>query len=88
MLLGLPGVTVLVAVQTYVQRATPGHLLGRVTAVFLTVEAAATMTGAFAGPALSEPAGLSVALNAACAVTLPSSVVTLCLLPASSRPPG
>ncbi|MEV0829692.1 MFS transporter [Nonomuraea rubra] len=86
-LLGLPGVTVLVAVQTYVQRATPGHLLGRVTAVFLTVEAAATMTGAFAGPALSELSGLPVALNAACAVTLLSSLVTLCLLPASSRPP-
>ncbi|GAA2213736.1 MFS transporter [Nonomuraea monospora] len=85
-LLGLPGVTVLVAIQTYVQRATPGHLLGRVTAVFLTVEAAATMTGAFAGPALSELSGLPVALNAACAVTLLSSLVTLCLVPPPSRP--
>ncbi|TYB50630.1 MFS transporter [Nonomuraea sp. PA05] len=85
-LLGLPGVTVLVAIQTYVQRATPGRLLGRVTAAFLTVEAAATMTGAFAGPALSELSGLPVALNAACAVTLLSSLVTLCLVPPSSRP--
>ncbi|NJP95589.1 MFS transporter, partial [Nonomuraea sp. FMUSA5-5] len=85
-LLGLPGVTVLVAVQTYVQRATPGHLLGRVTAAFLTVEAAVTLIGAFLGPALSELSGLPVALNAACAVTLLSSLVTLLLLPPSQRP--
>ncbi|MCF6476691.1 MFS transporter, partial [Nonomuraea sp. MG754425] len=83
-LLGLPGVTVLVAVQTHVQRATPGAILGRVTAVFLTVEAAASMVGAFAGPALSEASGLPVALNAACAVALLSAPVTLFLTPAGA----
>lgn len=87
-LLGLPGVTVLVGVQTTVQRAVPGELLGRVTAVFLTVEAAATMAGAFAGPALSELSGLPVALNAACAVTFVSALLTLVLIPAGSPPPS
>ncbi|MEV0616325.1 MFS transporter [Nonomuraea sp. NPDC050404] len=79
-LLGLPGVTVLVAVLTHVQRAAPGEYLGRVTAAFLTVEAAANLIGALAGPALSELAGLPVALNAACAVTFLSALVTLILV--------
>ncbi|GII03550.1 MFS transporter [Planobispora takensis] len=86
-LLGIPGVTVLVAVQTWVQRTSPAALLGRVSAAFLTVEAAATVLGAFAGPALSELAGPPVALNAACATTLAAAVLTFCLVPGSlSRP--
>lgn len=80
-LLGLPGVTVMVAVQTFVQRATPGELLGRVTAVFMIVEAAVAMTGAFAGPAMSEAYGLPVALNAACSVTFLSALITLWFVP-------
>ncbi|GIH89643.1 MFS transporter [Planobispora siamensis] len=82
-LLGIPGVTVLVAVQTWVQRTSPAALLGRVSAAFLTVEAAATVIGAFTGPALSELAGPPVALNAACAATLGSAALTFSLLPRS-----
>ncbi|GAA3550009.1 MFS transporter [Nonomuraea rosea] len=85
-LLGLPGVTVLVAVQTRMQRATPEGLLGRVSSVFLTAEAAATMIGALAGPAVSELSGLPVALNAACALTLLSALLTLWLLPKGATP--
>lgn len=80
-LLGVPGVSVVVAVQTWLQRDTPEDLLGRVSAAFLTVEAAVTLAGALAGPALSEIAGLPVALNTACAVTLLSALITFWLVP-------
>ncbi|MFC4014288.1 MFS transporter [Nonomuraea purpurea] len=80
-LLGVPGVSVLVAVQTWLQRNTPEELLGRVSAAFLTVEAAVTLAGALAGPALSEFSGLPVALNTACAVTLLSALITFWLVP-------
>lgn len=80
-LLGIPGVWVLVTVQTWVQRVTPAALLGRVSGAFVTTEAAATMAGAFAGPALGEVAGLTVALNAACCLTLLSAALTLVLVP-------
>ncbi|PZG01333.1 MFS transporter, partial [Nonomuraea aridisoli] len=85
-LLGLPAVTVLVSVHTWVQRTTPEGLLGRVSAAFLTLEAAATMLGALAGPALSEASGMPVALNAACAVALLSAPLTLWLVPSAHRP--
>ncbi|TDD12441.1 MFS transporter [Nonomuraea diastatica] len=81
LLLGLPAVTVLVSVQSWVQRTTPEGLLGRVTAAFLTMEAAATMFGAFAGPAVSELFGMPAALNAACVVALVSAPLTLWLVP-------
>ncbi|MBF8191769.1 MFS transporter [Nonomuraea sp. K274] len=80
-LLGLPAVTVTVSVFTWVQRTTPEGLLGRVSAAFLTLEAAATMLGAFAGPAVSEAFGMPAALNAACVVTLLSVPLTLWLVP-------
>ncbi|TDD36787.1 MFS transporter [Nonomuraea terrae] len=80
-LLGLPAVTVLVSVHTWVQRTTPEGLLGRVSAAFLTLEAVATMLGALAGPAVSEASGLRVALNAACVVALLSAPLTLWLVP-------
>lgn len=80
-LLGVPGVTVLVATHTWLQRATPEALLGRVSSAFITVEAAAGLVGAFAGPAISELTSLPLALNAACAITLLSALLTLCLMP-------
>ncbi|MEV1171550.1 MFS transporter [Nonomuraea sp. NPDC049784] len=84
-LLGVPGVTVLIAIHTWLQRATPKELLGRVSSAFVTVEAAASMVGAFAGPAMSELISLPLALNAACAVTVLSALVTLCLMPRGSQ---
>lgn len=80
-LVGVPGVFVLVTVQTWVQRATPDGLLGRVSAVFLTTEAAATLAGALAGPVLGELAGLAVALNAACSLSLAAAAVSFLLVP-------
>ncbi|MEV6867526.1 MFS transporter [Streptosporangium subroseum] len=79
-LLGIPAVTVIVALQTWLQRTTPAAFLGRVSAVFITAEAAASMIGALAGPALSV-FGLPVALNAACAVAAGAAVLTFCLVP-------
>ncbi|MFJ2032270.1 MFS transporter [Streptosporangium sp. NPDC087985] len=80
-LAGIPGVTVLIALQTWLQRTTPEALLGRVGAVFLTAEAAATMVGAFVGPTLGELIGLPPALNAACMITLLASALTFWLVP-------
>ncbi|MFI7643502.1 MFS transporter [Nonomuraea sp. NPDC049400] len=85
-LLGLPGVTVVVVTQTWLQRATPKPLLGRVSSAFLTIEAATSMAGAFAGPAMSQLTALPLALNSACTLTLMSALLTLCLMPRSSKP--
>lgn len=79
-LLGIPAVTVIIALQTWLQRTTPAALLGRVSAVFITAEAAASMVGALAGPALSV-FGLPIALNAACTVAAGAAVLTFFLVP-------
>ena len=44
--------------QTTLQRVIPDAVLGRVSAVFLTGEAAATLIGSVAGPFLAEAAHL------------------------------
>ena len=49
----------LVIPQTTVQRLIPGAVLGRVSAIFLTGEAAATLACAVAGPFLAQTAGAS-----------------------------
>ncbi|MFI6316332.1 MFS transporter [Nonomuraea sp. NPDC050556] len=85
-LVGIPGVGVLVTVQTWVQRSTPGEILGRVSAVFLTVEAAVALLGALTGPLLAEGAGLTVALNAACTLTLGAAALALRLPRRASTP--
>lgn len=85
-LLGIPGVTVVVATHTWLQRATPRELLGRVSSAFVTVEAAANMAGALAGPALSTVTGLTPALNAACALAFVSALITLALMPRNVTP--
>ncbi|MEV4571571.1 MFS transporter [Nonomuraea sp. NPDC049419] len=85
-LLGIPGVTVMVATHTWLQRATPKKLLGRVSSAFVTVEAAANMAGALAGPALSTLTGLTPALNAACALAFVSALITLALMPRNVAP--
>ncbi|MEQ4725664.1 MFS transporter [Nonomuraea sp. B19D2] len=84
-LLGMPGVTVLVATHTWLQRATPKTLLGRVSSAFLTAEAAASMAGAIAGPAISKLTSLPLALDAACTLTLLSALLALCLMPRGSQ---
>jgi predicted MFS family arabinose efflux permease len=51
---GLTGSMSLAIAQTTMQRVTPNAALGRVSAVFLTAEAAATLAGAVVGPLVSR----------------------------------
>lgn len=79
---GMAGSMCLVVPQTTVQRVIPNAALGRVNAVFLTGEAAATLAGAALGPVLAQAIGLGDTAVAASlgTGTLPPS------LPCSSRP--
>ena len=65
----------LVVPQTVLQRVIPGAALGRVSAVFLTGEAAATLVGSVAGPFLAQAAGLVAVAIAASLVTLGAAVL-------------
>jgi MFS family permease len=66
----MSGSMALIIQQTTLQRVIPGPVLGRVTAVFLTGEAAATLIGAVAGPFLAQTAHLTGAVTAASLLTL------------------
>ena len=68
--IGMSGSMSLVIPQTAVQRLIPNAVLGRVSAIFLTGEAAATLAGAVAGPFLAQAAGLTAAAAAASLLTL------------------
>jgi len=67
---GMAGSMALVIQQTTLQRVIPGAALGRVSAVFLTAEAAATLGGSVAGPFLAQAAGLTALAVAASLATL------------------
>jgi predicted MFS family arabinose efflux permease len=67
---GLAGSMSLVIAQTTLQRAIPNAALGRVGAVFLTCEAAATLAGAAAGPFLAQTLGMAGVAVAASLTTL------------------
>jgi predicted MFS family arabinose efflux permease len=67
---GMAGSMALVIQQTTLQRVIPGAALGRVSAVFLTAEAAATLAGSVAGPFLAQAAGLTALAVAASLATL------------------
>jgi predicted MFS family arabinose efflux permease len=71
----------LVIPQTTVQRVIPNAVLGRIGAVFLTGEAAATLAGAAAGPFLAQAAGLTAAAAAAALVTLAAAGLARLLVP-------
>ena len=58
-IIGTFGSMSLVIPQTTMQRLIPDAVLGRVSAIFLTCEAAATLVGAVAGPFLAQAAGAS-----------------------------
>jgi predicted ATP-grasp superfamily ATP-dependent carboligase len=60
----------LVIQQTTLQRVIPDAVLGRVSAVFLTGEAAATLIGSVAGPFLAQAANLATVATVASLVTL------------------
>jgi len=84
---GMSGSMSLVVQQTTLQRVIPGTALGRVSAVFLTGEAAATLTGSVAGPFLAQAAHLMATAAAASLVTLGAATLTLLTVP-RLPPPG
>ena len=84
---GLFGSMSLVIPQTTMQRVVPNAVLGRIGAVFLTGEAAATVAGAAAGPFGAQAAGLTVAAVAAALVTLVAAGLARLLIPPLPGPP-
>src|SRR5580700_10066076 len=79
--IGMFGSISLVIPQTAMQRAIPNAVLGRVSAVFLTGEAAATLTGAAAGPFLAQAAHFTGVATAASLATLSAAVLTFLIVP-------
>jgi predicted MFS family arabinose efflux permease len=67
--------------QATLQRVIPGPVLGRVTAAFLTGEAAATLAGSLAGPFLAQAANLATVAVAASLATLTAAALTFRTVP-------
>lgn len=84
---GMFGSMSLVIPQTAVQRVIPNAVLGRVSAVFLTAEAAATLTGAVAGPFLAQAAQFEGVAVAASLVTLGAAALAWLSGPSGQRRP-
>jgi predicted MFS family arabinose efflux permease len=78
---GMCGSMSLVIQQTTLQRVIADAVLGRVSAVFLTGEAAATLVGSVGGPFLAQAAHLSVVASAASLVTLSAAALAFLTLP-------
>ncbi len=78
---GMSGSMSLVIPQTALQRVIPNTALGRVSAVFLTSEAAATLTGAMAGPFLAQVAHLVAVATAASLITLTAAALAYLTMP-------
>ena len=92
---GMTGSMSLVIPQTITQRVIPDAALGRVSAIFLTSEAAATLAGAVAGPFLAQAAHLAAAAAVASLLTLGAAALAYrtvprmpAVVPAGSRTPG
>jgi predicted MFS family arabinose efflux permease len=71
--MGLAGSMALAGIQTTIQRQIPGGLLGRVSAVFVGGEAAATLLGSATGPVIAQFAGIFPAAVTASVLTLVSA---------------
>jgi MFS family permease len=76
----------LVVPQTVMQRVIPNALLGRIGAVFLTGEAAATLAGAAVGPVLAQAAGLTATAAVASLVTLAAAALARLSIPKTTVP--
>jgi predicted MFS family arabinose efflux permease len=63
------------------QRVIPNAALGRVRAVFLTGEAAATLTGAATGPFLAQATHFTGVATIASLVTLSAAALTFLIVP-------
>jgi predicted MFS family arabinose efflux permease len=79
---GVPGSMTLACVQTTLQRVIPNDVLGRISAVFVVAEAAVTLAGSGAGPALATLVGLPGVSVIAGLLTLGSAALAFALLPA------
>jgi MFS family permease len=79
---GMFGSMSLVVPKTAVQRTVPNAILGRVSAVFLAGEAAATLVGAVVGPALAHATQLAGLAAIASSMTLGGAVLAYALVPA------
>jgi MFS family permease len=79
--IGVFGSVTLVAPLTALQRVADNGQLGRISAVFLVVEAAATLVGAIAGPWLAESVSLHFAAMVAAAVTAGGALVGAVTVP-------
>jgi MFS family permease len=66
---------------TTMQRVIPNAILGRVSAVFLAAEAAATLAGAVAGPFLAQAVQFTGAAAVASLVTLSAAALTFLTVP-------
>ena len=92
--IGLTGSMSLVIPQIITQRVIPDASLGRVSAVFLTCQAAATLAGAVAGPFIAQAAGLTTAAAVASLLTLAAAALARWTVPrlpsvlAPARSPG
>jgi MFS family permease len=73
--LGMAGSMALASIQTTIQRQIPDGLLGRVSAVFVGAEAAATLLGSVIGPLIAQLAGILPAAVAASIGTLASAAL-------------
>lgn len=82
---GLFGSMSIVVTQTTIQRVIPNAALGRISAVFLTGEAAATLTGALVGPVLAQTIHLAGLAAAASLTTVLAAVLTMILMPRRGR---
>ena len=79
---GMTGSMSLVIPRTVMQRVIPDVALGRVSAAFLTCEAAATLTGAAAAPFLAQAAHLAAVATAASLLTLTAAALAYLTVPA------
>ena len=73
--------------QTVIQRVIPNAVLGRVSAVFLTGEAAVGLIGAVTGPVLAQAVRLTGLAAVASLVTLAAAALTLLTVPQSPGRP-
>ena len=85
---GMAGSMSLVIPQTALQRVIPDAVLGRVSAVFLTGEAAATLLGSVTGPFLVQAVHLLGLAAVASAVTLLAALLAFLTVPSSKAPSG
>ena len=84
--IGLFGSMTLVTPQTTLQRVVPNQALGRISAVFLTAEALATLIGALTGPVLAEHLSIHIAMTIASLVTAAGAIAGCPLVPRLPQP--